>query len=78
VAGDEPPRHGRYHLQALLGVRAKAGERPLIDSARTWAADAAAEGLVDRGEPIAVEQLARHPQLFPSFTAPPVADLSAS
>jgi hypothetical protein len=47
-------------------------------SAEADEANAVAESLVERGEPIAVEQLARHPQLFPSFTAPPVVDLCAS
>jgi anaerobic magnesium-protoporphyrin IX monomethyl ester cyclase len=41
-------------------------------------AAALAERLVARGEPIAVEQLARHPQLFPSFIAPPHVELDAS
>ncbi|MBV9969045.1 MAG: radical SAM protein [Xanthobacteraceae bacterium] len=41
-------------------------------------AAALAQDLVVRGEPIAVEQLARHPQLFPSFTAAPHVALDAS
>jgi anaerobic magnesium-protoporphyrin IX monomethyl ester cyclase len=52
--------------------------RRLGRSAEADEAYAMAESLVERGEPIAVEQLARHPQLFPSFTAPPVVALSAS
>jgi tetratricopeptide (TPR) repeat protein len=50
-----------------LGLAAEADE-----------AAALAERLVERGEPIAVEQLARHPQLFPSFTVPPGVELAAS
>jgi radical SAM superfamily enzyme YgiQ (UPF0313 family) len=52
--------------------------RRLGRSAEADEAYAMAESLVERGEPIAVEQLARHPQLFPSFTAPSVVGLCAS
>ena len=52
--------------------------RNLGSAAEADEAAALAERLVERGEPIAVEQLARHPQLFPSFTAPPGVELTAS
>jgi anaerobic magnesium-protoporphyrin IX monomethyl ester cyclase len=52
--------------------------RKLGSAAEADEAAALAERLVERGEPIAVEQLARHPQLFPSFAAPPSVELSPS
>ena len=37
---------------------------------------AAAKDLVERSDPLASEQLARHPQLFPAFAPPSMFDLS--